>query len=308
MSYIDFNPNNDNAISPNTVWTWVNTDSGWKWSSEPLKHMVAGDTDSGMFTLKDVFDEDFDDMGVVTEVADTIGKMVDSEFPDMIEFAFNCPAERRDAIRTDREIVFDKALFLSKKRYIMHVVDDEGKKVDKLKIMGVEIIKSDTSEAVKSILMEMVNMILDGKDKDALDARIKEMKEEIKSKPIQEISTPCGSKTITKVQELYDATGSLKGAHYAAKAAFWWNKIKTPQEEAVFSGQKLGLVYVRHKDFNCIGFPIDMKTFPQWFLDIPIDYDRMWAGASKKITNYMASMEWDTQSIRSNIRNDLFGF
>ena len=301
--YEDFN----NPDKPNSVWGWVKDGEEWKWSYEHLEFVCAGDTDSAMFNAETLFPPDSDEDDVVF-VSDEIGSMVNQTFPDFCKFAFNVPDDRKDTIQTDREVVFDKALFLSKKRYIMSIVNNEGQKVNKLKIQGVEIKKSDTSKAVKEMLVELVNMILDGKEMDDVLLRIREMKVEYRELPLSDIVTPCNTKTLSKVNKTFEATGSLKGCHYSAKAAFHWNRMKTPQDQEVYAGQKVGLVYVKHKDFNCIGYPIDLQTLPDWFIQIPIDYDTMWSKANKKLTNYLASMGWDIESRKETARKELFGF
>lgn len=306
MLYEDFREDQE---KPNTCWCWVQKDDGsYVWEEAWLNNAVAGDTDSAMFSLSEIFEDDYDDIDTVVEVADAIGEISNESFPDFCKFAFNCPDDRTYFIKTEREVVSDKSLFLSKKRYIMHIVDNEGERANKLKIQGVELKKSDTSAAVKDMLNELVMMILDNKEMDEVVERVSQMRNEFKQRPVHEIAVPCNTKTLTKVQKGYEATGSLKGAHYSAKSAFWWNKMKTPQDQEVYAGQKVGLVYVKHPKFDSIGFPIDLETLPDWFNKIPINYDVMWEKAYKKLTNYLKAVEWDIESRRENKKKELFGF
>ena len=304
--YEDFKKDQKN---PNTCWCWVqNEDGEYAWEEVWLNNAIAGDTDSIMHSLSSIFDDDHEDIDEIVEVADAIGEMTNESFPDFCKFAFNCPEDRKDSIETDREVVSDKSLFLTKKRYIMHIVDNEGERVDKLKIQGVELKKSDTSEAVKKLLFELVEMILDNKSMDEVVTRTKEMKKDFKRMTLHEIAVPSNTKTLGKVNRMYESTGGLKGAHYSAKAAFWWNQMKTNKDKEVYAGEKVGLVYVKHPKFNCIGFPIDMETLPDWFLEIPVDYDTMWEKANKKLTNYLKAVGWDLQSRREKKKKELFGF
>jgi len=306
MVYEDFR---EDQKKPNTCWCWVPYEvGGFSWEEAWLNNVVAGDTDSAMFSLSSLFDDDHSDIDEVVEVADAIGEIANDSFSDFCKFAFNCPDDRTFFIKTEREVVSDKSLFLSKKRYIMHIVDNEGERCDKLKIQGVELKKSDTSIAVKDMLNELVMMILDNKGMADVVGRVSQMRNEFKKRTVHEIAVPCNTKTLTKVQKGYEVTGSLKGAHYSAKSAFWWNKMKTPQDQEVFAGQKVGLVYVNHPKFDSIGFPIDLETLPEWFTSIPIDYNTMWEKAYKKLTNYLKAVEWDIESRRENKKKELFGF
>lgn len=295
---------------PNTCWGWVERVDGLKWEEFTVDNATAGDTDSIMLSLSKIFPKDHKDVDEIVFVADEIGNITNEAFSDFCIHAFNTPQDRTHYIKTEREVVSDKSLFLSKKRYILNIIDNEGKRIEggKLKIQGVEIKKSDTSIAVKKMLVELVNMILDGKEMEDVLLRIREMKEEYRTLPLSDIVTPCNTKTLSKVNKTFEATGTLKGAHYSAKAAFHWNRMKTPQDQEIYAGQKIGLVYVKHSDFNCIGYPIDLQTLPDWFIQIPIDYDTMWDKANKKLTNYLASMGWDIQSRKKAARKELFGF
>jgi DNA polymerase elongation subunit (family B) len=63
-------------------------------------------------------------------------------------------------IMFEQEIVAKSALFVKKKKYALHVVNDDNKPTDKIKIKGLEIIRSETPEAIKNRLKEIMNMIL----------------------------------------------------------------------------------------------------------------------------------------------------
>lgn len=303
FEYVDFDEN----LPPNTIWTWKKDgDGGWNWSKVTLGRMIAGDTDSGMFTIpQSVIDEH--SIEEVVKLADAIGESVNQSFPEMCEFAFNCPPDRNKIITTDREIVSDKSFFLTKKRYVMHVVNDEGKWVDKLKIQGVEIKKSDTSEITRRFLTELVDMILNHVPRDEVLDRIEGMRKEFYKASPFEVSVAVSTNTLGKIQEAYRTTGSIKGAHYGAKAALFWNLLKDDVDPDVFPGQKVGVVYVKNKHTNCIGYPVDMEELPKWFLDIPLDYDRMWSGLKVKLDNYLSVMGWDLKNRKKLKRESMFG-
>lgn len=292
--------------STNTVWTW--TDSG-EFEKYHIDHMISGDTDSAYLRYPEQVvtgvDEDIDQL---VEIGDTIGELTNEAFPEFCKIAFNCPDERVDIVQTDRETVFDKALFLSKKRYILHVVDDEGMKVDKLKIMGVEIKKSNTADAVKDILMKLVNMILDGEDEKSVKKEIRNMKESYPDLDLREIATPMNCKTLKTAQDQVDATGDMKGLHYSARAALFYNSLCGEYDKKINPGEKIGLLYIRNPKSKYIGYPLDASNLPDWLYEIQIDYDTMWDKAYKTITNYLESLEWDAKSKKKKTKEKLFGF
>jgi len=292
----------------NVVWTWADVKNGeHEFVKYHINHMISGDTDSSYLkypqSIVDVTNGDIDSL---VDIGDTIGEMTNEHFPAFCKRAFNCPDERMDIVQTERETVFDKGLFLSKKRYIIHVVDDEGERVDKLKIMGVEIKKSNTSKATKDILMGLVQHIIDGADEDEVKSYIADCKKSFKDYDISDIATPMNCKTLKEVQGIYNMTGEIKG-HYAARAAHFYNLQTNEYDKQVNPGEKIGLLYIKHPKSKYIGYPLDANNLPDWLYEIQIDYDTMWSKTHKTITNYLESMEWDIKSKKNKVKEDLFG-
>lgn len=295
--------------TPNTCWCWVQDDDGnYSWEKAVINNAVAGDTDSIMLTMKSLFDNDFDDIDLAVDVADAIGSIANDSFPDFCKHAFNCPDVRNDAIKTDREVVSDKSLFLSKKRYIMHMVDSEGTRIDKHKIMGVEIKKSDTSRALKDMLLRVVHFILDDVDEDEVLDKIESMKSWFKKLPPYEIAKPMSVKTLKGCEDSYRITGSMKGFPYQVRAAMYWNAKCGPNDKRIMPGDKVRLLYIRGRESKYIAFPVDMVTMPDWFNEIVVDYDTEWEKANKKIESYLSSVGMDVAGRKAAIRNNLFGF
>lgn len=287
----------------NRVWTW--TENGF----EPvhLDLLVAGDTDSSMFSLEKHFDETAD-IDQVCQYADSIAKKVNNSFPEFVKRAFNCPDDRKHTVQTDREIVSDKSLFLTKKRYIMHVVDKEGKRVDEKKIMGVELKKSDTSEAAKQILTDLVDWILDGVPSDEIRQRIKKIRISFADRSLQNIARPISVKGLRKYEEELRTTGSMKGFPYQARAAMYYNSLCSPSDEKIKPTDKIGVLNIKHPEYKNIAFPIDLDELPAFMYTVVYDYDLMYQKTFTKIENYLSSLGWDIKGLKDQIKKELFGF
>ena len=265
-----------------------------------LSHLIAGDSDSAYFGVPDAVVEHLDhDEDKITKFCDDVAGHVNERFPDFIMKAFNCPVERNDSMVAEREVVSDKSFFLTKKRYIMHVINDEGKKVDKLKIMGVEIKKSNTSVIAKKHLMWLVNMILDGKSRDEVFYTIKnEMRDDYMNCDLMDKAPTTSVNTLTNAEKAYRMTGSYKGIAWQAKAAMMWNDNRTTADEKINAGMKVGCLSVNHPDYNKIAFPVDVGKLPEWYLMHSFDYETMWKAHKKTIDNYIKAMEWDQKSMK----------
>lgn len=115
-----------------------------------------GDTDSIYFRIPEVIVENDDAVIYADYVAETVNK----RFRDYMKKTHNCNDWQADRITGAREVVADRALFTDKKRYAMHLINLDGYPVDKLKIMGLDVVKSTTPPKLKKFLTEILERLL----------------------------------------------------------------------------------------------------------------------------------------------------
>lgn len=294
--YVDFENNKQE------VWCW---DDKGEFRRHELKHLIAGDTDSAYLKLPTkIKDMSLDE---IVETCDSMIQRVDAAFPAFLKTAFNCPEERLRSIRTDREVVSDKSFFVTKKRYAMNIVDNEGKRVNFTKIMGLEVKKSDTSRSVKAFLREVIDMILDGCDRQHLINAKKEYKKRFFTQGIKEIGVPMPATMLKVYMDKLEAQGSNKGFPYHIRAALFYNSLCGPLDRQIYVGEKFYVCNVKHMDSKYIACPVDLNEVPAIVANIPIDYEAMWTKAEKKINNYMKSLGWDLQGMRDQKAKKWFG-
>lgn len=302
QKYIDFGQE-----TPNMFYGWVPTESGYEFKHIHTPHIIAGDTDSAMLKIPEKYASKLTIDDLISR-ADVVGSKVNDAFPSFVEFAFNTPPERNNSIKTAREVVADKGFYLSKKRYILHIIDSDGKRVDKLKIQGVEIKKSGTSVFTKNVLMTIVNLILDGADVHELNIQIAQFKKDFMNASLFDIAPVSNCNTLKRAQDYYLENGELaKGTHYTAKAAIHYNSLCTNLDKQIQPGEKIKLLYCR-STVNVIAFPVDSISLPSWFSEIIIDRELMWSKVNKTVTNYLESMGFDLKSRKKQLSVDLFGF
>ena len=272
-----------------------------------ISNAIAGDSDSIILEVPESVYEKSSGIDDMVDLCDEVGQLTNEKFPDFVKLAFNCPDDRSHVITTDREIVSDKSFFASKKRYAMHVVDDEGKRVDKLKIMGLEIKKANTAKAVKDFLKNMVEMVLDGYEREDIIEEKDKFKEQFYNMTIAEISEPMPTTSLKKYMDSYEMTGSMKGFPYHVRAAIYYNSLCGNKDRQIFLGEKFFVCRIKSLESDYIGLPVDTNTYPEFVDDVVIDYDAMWKKAEKKITNYMEALGWDSKSMIEQKATDLFG-
>ena len=107
------------------------------------------------------------------------------------DFAYELNAYKEEAIGAEREIIADAAVFTAKKKYYARVRDNEGTRYPedspKIKVMGLEIIKSSTPTWSKKYLKEAIPHILD-KDENDLRTWVKTIKQEFTKADLNDIA------------------------------------------------------------------------------------------------------------------------
>jgi len=270
-------------------------------------HVIAGDTDSSYVSLDSIFkpDASVDD---VVSYANNLGIKVNQSFPRFMQRVFNVGENRmsfngEQVIVTDREVVADKALFKAKKNYMMHLVDKDGKRIDKNKITGLEIIKADTPGCVQDFLLKAVLSIVDGADYETIRDMIAEFKSEYHEKTFQEIGRPMSVKVLKKCEDEYKTSGTMKGFSYHVRAAMFYNSLCGPNDIRIRSGDKIAICYIDHPDSKYIAVPIDADVLPDFVADMSVDWKTQWKTVEKKIGNYLKSLGWDIQSRQEDVLN-----
>lgn len=299
VEYIDFQKTNQ-------FWLPLPVGQTMEMVEYQAEHQIAGDTDSTMLMVPKELHEALEDENDLIEFCDDVCSFTNECFSDYIGKVFNIPEERRPIIAADREVIADKSLFLKKKMYIMHVIDEEGKRTDKLKIMGVEIKKSDTSPFVTKMITELVNMILEECTNEQLVRRVNEFKREFYSAHYSEVMRPTNCKKLFRDEQRYLETGTYKDIFWVSKAVMMYNDMCGPRDTKITAGQRVGVLYLKGS-VKCIAYPYEDDNTPEWLDELVLDYDVMWEKANKKVENYLIALGWDIKSKKKELKKSLFG-
>lgn len=178
----------------------------------------------------------------------------------------------------DREVIADRGIWQAKKRYILNVHNSEGVQYakPKMKIMGIEAIKSSTPEICRAKMREAFVMMLSG-DKQATQQFIQDFKQEFKQLRPEQASFPRGVTTLDKWSDR--RTIYAKGTPIHVRASLLYNHLlkhhSLKQYEEIQAGNKIKWAYMLIPNpirENVIAFP---DYLPQEFgLDKYIDYNK----------------------------------
>lgn len=230
--------------------------------------VIYGDTDSTYFATHASNKEE------AVLIADTVAERVTGTFSDFMRKNFLCGPEYDDIIKAGREVVADRGIFVDKKRYVLHVVDNEGQEADKLKVMGLDTKKTTLPKVVSDKLNSFVERLLKGETWDSIAEDIVEYKEYIRTtKDVMSIGLPKGIKGIEEYSEKLRIYGDGQRLPGHVAAAIHYNKRIEEYDDKeslpISSGMKIKVFYLTSKfdRFKSIAIPTDAEQVPQWFID-----------------------------------------
>lgn len=216
-------------------------------------------------------------------------------------YSFNA----NNLIKFNREIIADSTLFIQKKRYCCHVVDDEGKSVDKLKVTGLEIVRSSTPKLVKGFLKKTIEDILKKGDYEYTKDMMCGFYEKFNDSSIPEISFPRSVNNIEKW--LFDKDNKpIKNTEYRSstpihvKASILHNRLTDAKNlvdvEPIRGGDKVKFIHLitnSSQPEKVIAYKND-KLPEQFGLNEYIDYWTQWEKTYvKPLTSVFDAMRWN---------------
>ena len=251
--------------------------------TEEIDYVIASDTDSIYLHLGPLVQSVYKGREVPHEnIVTFLDKVCGLELEKYISSSYEELATYVNAYEQKmfmkRETIANKGIWTAKKRYILNAWDIEGVrfKEPKLKVMGIECVKSSTPSACRDKIKECLNVIMNEGEEEA-QKFIKDFRDEFDSLPVEDISFPRGCNGINKwanPSSIY-SKGTPIHVRGALLYNYYNNKNKlTHKYPLIQDGEKIKFVYL--KTPNKIGENVIsyLSTFPHEFgLDKQVDYD-----------------------------------
>jgi len=248
-------------------------------------YVIAIDTDSVYVNLSEVVK--VTNITDKTKITDFLDKLCTDSMESVLSKSFDELADTMNAYKKrlsmKREAIADRAIWTAKKRYILNVLDNEGVRYakPKLKIMGIEAIKSSTPGTCRTAFEELFQVLISGTEAET-QTFIQNYREKFDQLPAHEKAFPRG---VSSVKE-YQSRDTLykKGTPINSRAAILYNHMLQKQGLKTYTpikgGDKIKYIYLYpHNPMkeDVIGF-VDILP-PEFKLDKYIDNDKQFEKA-----------------------------
>lgn len=282
-----------------------------------IDYVLAADTDSNYLTLAPLVQHVFgDDQSDTIKIINYLNKVCKEVIEPFLKKSFDELAAQQNmthnTLRMKKECVANKGLWRGAKNYILNVYinEDTHYPEPKLKMMGIEAIKTSTPQVCRDGIKDALTIIMNQTEKE-LQAFVEEFRIKHSTLPFEQVAFP---RSVSNLEQYYSAsTVYIKGTPMNSKASLLYNfHLKKhgldEKYEAIASGQKIKYSYLKVP--NTIGDKViaapNGKLPKEFGADQYIDYQTMYEksflGPVKSITDCIG---WEVE--QKATLEDLFG-
>jgi DNA polymerase elongation subunit (family B) len=249
--------------------------------TEGKDFVIAIDTDSIYLTLEDLVESvcvgktDEQKIKFMDKICeDVFQPFIDSGYQELADY-MNAYSQK---MQMKREVLADKGIWTAKKRYVLNVHNSEGVQFakPKIKVMGLEMVKSSTPAVIRDKLKDSIDVILQG-DQKVLHRYVEDFRKEFNNLPVQDIAFPRG---VNGMKQYAGSPIYAKGTPIHVRGALLFNHYirrmgLDKKYQPIRDGDKIKFVYVRKPN----PFQEDVIAFTQelpkeFDLHTYIDYDK----------------------------------
>ena len=278
-------------------------------------YIIASDTDSVYLCFDELVCQTFGKENQdTTKIIKFLDKVSKTKIQPFIDKSYNDLAEYLNSLEQKmhmkREVLADKGIWTAKKRYILNVHNSEGVQYakPKIKVSGLEMIKSSTPSACRVKLKESLNIVVNGTNEEMIEF-ITNFREEFKTLPLADISFPRG---VNGIRDYTDKKTGLciKGTPIHVRGCIIYNHLLKQKKLSkkypeLKEGDKIKFIYLREPNIirsNIISFS---DVLPNEFdLEGMIDYSTQFEKSFlEPLKIILDCIGWQTEK-----KNSLLGF
>ena len=272
-------------------------------------YVIASDTDSIYLRMSELVDKFIKDTSDKNKVISVMDKICEEKIQPFIDKSYKELADYVHAydqkMQMKREALADKGIWTAKKRYIMHVYNNEGVQYTEpdMKVMGLEMIKSSTPAPVREKMKQALQIMMKGSESD-MHTFIDNFRTEFKKLNVEDISFPRG---INGLKEYSNKTTIYsKGTPIHVRGALLYNKYLeekglSKKYPLIQEGEKIKFTYLKTPNIfkeNVVSFPgrLPVEFGLQDCIDYNTQFDKTFLEPIKVILD---CMDWTTERTNS---------
>lgn len=260
-------------------------------------YIIASDTDSVYVSLETLVETTQGDKSTEDKIkfmdsfcAKVLTPLIEKSYIELAEY-MNAYEQK---MQMKREVLADKGLWTAKKRYALRVHNSEGVQYDKpkMKIMGIEIVKSSTPTAIREKLKSTIDIIFNESNVELIQF-IEDTRKEFKTLDVEQIAIPSTVNGMIKFSN--DKTIYSKGCPIYVRGGLLYNKVikdkKLDQKYPLIgAGDKIKYVYLKLPNTikeDVIGFPSELpKEFDlHKYIDYNTQFEKVFLNPLEKIVD-----------------------
>ena len=272
-------------------------------------YVIAADTDSIYITFDKLVNEVWGERVETEKVINFLDKMCKDKIEPYIDGCYKVLHSYVNAydqkMVMKRESIADKGIWTAKKRYILNVYDSEGVryKEPKLKIMGIESVRSSTPQWCRENIQSLIKTIINT-DEQTVIKTIEDYRKIFKTLSFNEIAFPRSVKGLLKYKSSKDVY--IKATPIHVRGTLLYNhhlkeKNLVKKYQLIRDGEKIKFAYL--KEPNILGENVIAiaTVLPSEFgLEKYIDYDLQFDKSFlQPIKNILDVIGWKAEHVSS---------
>jgi len=277
--------------------------------TEDIDYVIAIDTDSIYVTFDKLVDSVYSKGAATTKIVTFLDTICKNKIEPYINLCYknlhSYINSYEQKMFMEREVIADKGIWTAKKRYILNVYDNEGVsyKEPKLKIMGIESVRSSTPEWCRDNLQSLIKTIITTDEKTVVKS-IDDYRNVFKKLNFLDIAFPRSVRGLDKYKSSKDIY--VKATPIHVRGVLLYNHFLKEQNltnkyELIRDGDKIKFAYL--KEPNRIGENVIAvsSVLPKEFnLEKYIDYDTQFDKSFlQPIKNILNAIGWKSENTGS---------